>query len=533
MHRTPLDTVPDAAHCVIPGMLASRVATRPEKVFVRFADGEEWTYRQLAAQVRAVAQGLHNRGVQQGDYVLSALPNGAEALLTWFAVNTLGAVLVPLNPALKGAVLQHAINLAPARIMVAQSGLLPALEDLDCPQLERLVLTDWPGEVPPRWTAEAFDTLFGPESETPLPTVDIQPWDPATIIFTSGTTGPAKGVQCTFAQYYSNWDSWAWFDETDRTLITLPMFHLGGTGPIFMALLSNGSIAFQPRFDTARFWQDVAESGATFVILLGVMANYLLKAPPGPGDRAHGLKSAAVIPLVDDIPAFEQRFGCTIFTWFSMTEVSVPLLSQRSPADPRSCGRLRDGCEARIVDAHDRTLPLGDVGELILRCDRAWGFNAGYFNDPKATAEAWRNGWFHTGDAFRCDEQGNFYFVDRLKDSIRRRGENISSATVEAEVLAFPDVLEAAAIGVAHADGDQEVMAVIALREGAVADFPALIAFLVPRMPHYMVPRYIRLLDSLPKTPSQKVQKVKLRQEGVTADSWDREAAGIIVKRRR
>lgn len=533
MHRTPLDVVPDAAHCVIPQMLAARVAAHPDTVFVRFADGGEWTCRQLSDQVGRVARGLHRRGVRQGDHVLSALPNGAEALLTWFAVNTLGAVLVPVNPALKGMVLEHAINLAPARLLVAHETILPALDGLRCPHLAHIVLIGEPGAAAAGWTAEAFDTLLFDDGPAMLPAIDIQPWDAATIIFTSGTTGPAKGVPCTYAQYYSNWDGWAWFDDTDRTLITLPMFHLGGTGPIFMALMSNGSIAFQSRFDTASFWQDVAESGATFAILLGVMATYLLKAPPAPSDRTHGLKWAAVVPLVDDIAAFADRFGCDVFTWFSMTEVCVPLLSPINPSDSRSCGRLRAGCEARIVDAHDCTVAPGSVGELILRCDRPWGFNAGYCNDPKATAEAWRNGWFHTGDAFRCDDRGNFYFIDRLRDSIRRRGENISSAMVEAELLAYPDVLEAAAIGVTSPDGDQDVMAVIALCEGANPDWPALVEFLVPRMPYYMIPRYFRLVDSLPKTPSQKVQKPRLREEGVTADSWDREAAGMVIKRGR
>ena len=214
-----------------------------------------------------------------------------------------------------------------------------------------------------------------------------------------------------------------------------------------------------------------------------------------------------------------------------MTEISCPIVSERNPDVPKTCGRVRRGFDARVVDENDMDVAVGAVGELIVRADEPWTMNHGYHGNPEATARAWRNGWFHTGDAFRQDEAGNFFFVDRMKDAIRRRGENISSFEVEAEIGAHPKVRESAVVAVASQYGEDEVLAIIAPVPGETIDPAELIAFLAPRLPHFMVPRYVRILADLPKTPTQKVEKHILRGDGVTADTWDRENAGIRFKR--
>jgi carnitine-CoA ligase len=213
--------------------------------------------------------------------------------------------------------------------------------------------------------------------------------------------------------------------------------------------------------------------------------------------------------------------------------VSTPLVSDFHPGTPGTCGTVRPGIEARVVDEHDCEVAPGETGELILRSDRPWAMNHGYYKNPEATAKAWRNGWFHTGDGFRYDEDGFFYFVDRIKDAIRRRGENISSFEVENEVSAHPLVAEAAAIPVPSELGEDEVMVVVAPTEGATIDEAELLEFLAPRMAHFMLPRYVRTVDELPKTPTQKIQKHLLKSDGVTADTWDRDAAGVVVTRDR
>jgi crotonobetaine/carnitine-CoA ligase len=214
-----------------------------------------------------------------------------------------------------------------------------------------------------------------------------------------------------------------------------------------------------------------------------------------------------------------------------MTEISSPIVSEANPVKRGTCGRARPGVEVRLVDGNDCEVPVGAIGEMLVRTDRPWGMNSGYNRNPEATAKAWANGWFHTGDAFRRDEDGYFYFVDRVKDAIRRRGENISSFEVEVEVCAHPAVREAAAIAVPSEFSEDEVMVVVAPVPGQLIDVPELAAFLIERMPYFMVPRYIRVLGELPKTPSAKVLKTDLRAEGITADTWDREKAGMRVRR--
>ena len=341
-------------------------------------------------------------------------------------------------------------------------------------------------------------------------------------------------ILSSYLHAYSNTGPEAWpvIRADDRYLVTLPMFHIGGSFICNTMLCHGGSVAIDSEFSTDRFWATVKKTGATVVFLLGVMATFLAKRAPSPEDRDHNMRLMFMVPLMDDVASFAERFGVDVYTIFNMTEVATPTFSAPNPRQLGTCGRVRDGVEVRLVDAFDCEVELGTVGEMIVRMDRPWSMNHGYYKNPHATVDAWRNGWFHTGDAFRQDEGGNFYFVDRIKDAIRHRGENISSFEVESEVVAYPGVLEAAAIPVANDYGDDDVMIVVApLAPGAV-EANALFDFLVPRMAHFMLPRYVRVVDALPKTPTAKVQKHLLRAAGIDADTWDRDAEGIRVTRR-
>jgi crotonobetaine/carnitine-CoA ligase len=262
----------------------------------------------------------------------------------------------------------------------------------------------------------------------------------------------------------------------------------------------------------------------TVVFLLGAMATFLLKAPPQPDDQDHPLRMAFIVPLGQSGPDFHKRFGVDIYTLFNMTEISTPLLSGLNPSKTSTCGRARPGVDVRLVDENDCEVPDGSVGQLVIRTEQPWAMNHGYNNNPQATVEAWRNGWFHTGDAFIRDADGDFFFVDRLKDTIRRRGENISSYEIEIELLAHEDIREAAAVPVPSEFTEDEVLVVVAPVAGRSVDAPAIVAFLRDRVAHHMVPRYVRIVEELPKTPTEKVQKHVLREQGITSDTWDREA---------
>ena len=285
-------------------------------------------------------------------------------------------------------------------------------------------------------------------------------------------------------------------------------------------------------FDTRRFWSLIRETGSTTCSgLIGALTTFLLKEPPRPDDRDNPFRICTLAPLSEETVALAERFGFDYMSGFNMTELSAPLVTAINEPTMRSCGYPRTGVECRVVDDHDLEVANGENGELIVRCDQPWTVFKGYLGDPKATAEAWRNGWFHTGDMVRRDDAGRYYFVDRKKDAIRRRGENISSLEIEIEVAAFADVREVAAYGVDLPGGEQEVMVCVSPQPGVEIDPRALIEFLIPRMAHFMVPRYVRVEPELPKTPTNKIQKVDLRGQGVTNLTWDREAAGIRLRR--
>jgi crotonobetaine/carnitine-CoA ligase len=504
----------------------------PDKVFAVFEDGESWTYAQLHSRVSSLAGGLAAEGVARGDHVAVWMFDGKEAILTFFAINYLGAVFVPFNTAYKGKILEHVLDNSDGRLLVAHSQLLERLVGIDTASIRKVLCV---GQAPESFALETCTYADAAQSTVPVPELDspIEPWHTQSIIYTSGTTGPSKGVLSSYLHIFTNAgpETWHFVTGEDRFLINMPIFHIGGMGVIFVMLCRGGSIAVMDSFTTEKFWPFVRETKTTSVFLLGVMATFLLKAPPSADDKDHDVRVAFMVPLTETCTEFTERFGADVYTIFNMTEISSPIVSEPNPTRRGTCGKARPGVEVRLVDENDCEVATGEIGEMIVRTDRPWGMNSGYYKRPEATAEAWRNGWFHTGDCFRVDEQGYYYFVDRMKDAIRRRGENISSFEVEAEVVAYPAVREAAAYAVPSEIGEDEVMIAVAPVDGNGIDEHSLMTFLGERMAYFMIPRYIRILDELPKTPSSKVMKHLLREQGVTADTWDREKHNFRFKR--
>ncbi|HEX2891445.1 AMP-binding protein [Vineibacter terrae] len=525
--------MPPRDHCVIRDLIDRRAREMPDEVFAIFDDGTQWTYGRLWEEARSCGSALQRLGVRQGDFVLVWLPNGAACMRVMFGLNYIGAVYVPINTGYRGGLLEHVIDNSGASLMVADGQLVERLDGVKHAGLRDVVVVGGDAAAVPGLRLLDAGALVAPAGALQALERDIEPWDTLSVIYTSGTTGPSKGVLSSSLHVYATFLSNTSTAPSDRSLVTLPMFHMGGAGPIWGTLMRGGSFALVESFKTAEFWSKIRAFGITQTILLGAMTPFLLKEPPSPGDRDHPLKKVVMVPLSDQHQEFADRFGVEVFTAFNMTETSSPLFVGPHPPIRGTCGRPRAGVEVRVVDENDCEVPPGTVGELIIRTDMPFALNHGYHKNPEATAKAWRNGWFHTGDAFRVDDDGNFFFVDRMKDAIRRRGENISSFEVEKEIVAHADVRDVAVVAVPSEFGEDEVMAVLSPVAGRAIDLPGLVTFLRPRLAHFMVPRYFRIVPDLPRTPTEKVQKHLLRSEGVTADTWDREKAGIVLKRDR
>ena len=532
------DYVPEGTYprevCVLRYALERNARERPDKVYAAFEGGECWTFARTLEKVSALAGNLHKLGVCQGDRVVLVLPTSPLALLVMFATNYLGAVYVPVNPALKGSSLAHVLDNAGASLAVVHDSVFDRVLAAAPSSLATIVRTsDEPPDARGNIAIRPVSALTKPSPPPPPPARAIQPWDTQSIIYTSGTTGRSKGVLSSYMHAFScvGPDAWNCLTIDDRQLLHMPIFHIGGAFIATVALCRGSSIGVVGHFRTESFWDQIRELNVTSAFLLGAMATFLLKQPSDPRDRDHGLRMVFIVPLGQSGPPFRERFGVDVFTLFNMTEICTPLISKANPAKDSICGRPRAGVEVRLVDENDCSVEDGEVGQLILRTEAPWALNHGYNNDPQATLEAWRNGWFHTGDAFIRDADGDYRFVDRLKDAIRRRGENISSYEIEVELLGHPAVREAAAIPVPSEVSEDDVMVVLSPAAGAAIEPTEIIAYMQSRVAHYMIPRYVRIIDDLPKTPTAKVEKHVLRAQGITSDTWDRERAGISIRR--
>ena len=525
-----LDLMPGAC-------LAELAGKRPDDPAILFVDGPEWTFGELRRRVLEHAAALQALGLGEEDRLASWLPNGPLAVLNLLACAELRAVFVPINTAYRGAVLEHVLRKTSARLMIAHGELVERLEGLDLGRLGTLVID---GDQRPAFNSSTLGRTVGREALAPKrpspepPSRSPAPWDVQMIVWTSGTTGPSKGVLSSYRHTTRGALGFAHVGPGDRTLTSLPMFHVGGVYGVLWTLYHGGSTVLTSGFSTSQFWPLVKRYGIDTTGLLGAMVDFLNAMPPFEDERDHGLKNVLIAPYGRPAMRFAERYGVDVYTLFNMSELSVPLFSAANPGVAGTCGMPTDGIELRIADEHDIEVSPGETGELLVRAADPWQVSHGYLDDAEATARTWRNGWFHTGDLFRRDDTGQYVFVDRSKDAIRRRGENISSFEVESALVQVPGVVEAVAIAVpAPEASEDEVMAVLRMADGIEPDWVETVDLLQPLLASYMVPRFFRTVSEFPRTPTQKIEKHRLRAEGITGDTWDREAAGIRMRRER
>ena len=337
-----------------------------------FEGGAQFTYAEMRAATVAFAAGLAGAGVRQGDHVLAWQPSTPEMLITFYAINYLGAVYVPINTAYRGRLLEHVIDNSDAKLAVVHADLAPRLAGVQLARLEKLVLVGGnAGAAPPLPTLQ-FAELQLTEAALPPLLQPIEPWHTQSIIYTSGTTGPSKGVMSSYLHMYTNPgpESWPFITGADRFLVNTPFFHIGGLGLSFAMLARGGSVVIPERFATERFWPLVREHRVTAIFLLGVMATFLLKAPATDRDRDHAVRKCFIVPLSDGAAEFHERFGADVYTIFNMTEISSPIVSEPNPRVRGTCGKVRAGVQVRLVDGNDCEVAQGSVGEMIVRTDR-------------------------------------------------------------------------------------------------------------------------------------------------------------------
>ncbi len=529
-------------------MLARNVARHPDKVAIRATAGEALTYRELDARASRMAHGLAAFGIGAGDHVLVMLTDTVDFITVWCGLARRGAVQVPVNLAYRGAILRRICNDSGARTIIIDRQYLDRLADV-ADELEHLeccvIYAEDPAgradlTLPPalagRCRAAAFADLFAAEDTPFAPEPAFN--DMTAIMYTSGTTGASKGVMITEAQAYRYAAGAAMcYDMAAEDVIYtagLPLFHIAGQWAVcYAALIHGATIILRKGYRNKHFWSDIAEHGCTGTLLLGAIANFLWQQTESPDDAGTPLRKVVMGPVMAEHEAFAERFGVRISTAYASTEDPVPCVQFLGEPYPNNqcVGYPLPDFEVRIFDEFDRDRAPGVMGEICVRPGNAWDIMLGYWNQPDYTARVFRNLWYHTGDAGYRDEEGRIYFVDRLTDSMRRRGENISSMEVEDEINQHADVLECAVFPVAAEHGEQEVMAAITPKPGREIEPAELIRFLDRRMPYFMVPRYLDFTDALPKTPTGKVQKYILREKGVTGATWDRVAAGVKLTR--
>jgi carnitine-CoA ligase len=517
-------------------LLERRANDSGDQPFVYFND-EILTFGRLEINVNKTANMLKKLGIVKGDHVCLLLPNCLEFIYLWFGLAKIGGVMVPLNPSLRGDGLKYVINHSNSKIIFVHSNLFGpfAFVRKGLEHIENVVGVGHGKPASPEMPI--FNELLAESPQSAPPVLEIAPSDPLGIIYTSGTTGPPMGAMISHFNYLNSGKVWLEevidYQSDDVFFTSLPLFHANAQMFTTMGSLYSGRpFVLREKFSASRFFDEIRKYEATVFNYIGGILTMLMKQPQREDDTHNPIRvtfgGAAPKEIWQD---FEKRFDLTIIEGYGLTESGgVSLCNPPQDIKVGSIGRPLNFCDVDIFDKDDQQLPLGETGEIVIRERTSNSMFLGYYNQKDKTKEAWRSGWFHTGDRGYMDLEGYFFFVDRIKDCIRRRGENISSFDIEKIINSHWAVLEAAAIAVPSELGEDDVKVFVVLRENQELAPEDLLEYCEERMAYFMVPRYVQYTDILPKTATQRVQKFKLREIGI-GDAWDREKAGYKLKR--
>lgn len=535
MRTDPYGTPADAPW-VIGDFISDKARRNGDRVAVEVA-GHTRSYAELDQRSDMMAVGLAELGLVVGDRVCVMMDNSVANIDVWFGLCKAGLVEVPINTANRGYLLRYIVAQSGARAIVTDATFVPRIAEIaaDLPDLAHMIVhgRDEKSVPPPRLTVHTLDDMYRDGTpDRPM----LTPGDTSVILYTSGTTGPSKGVALPHAMNLMAARHTAWlcrYTPDDLLYTVFPLFHINAKyTSVMAAMAADASLVMDTRFSASEFIDACRKRGITAFNYQGALLTMLMKQPEQSDDADHPVTRAFGAPAPVEIwRPFEERFGLRLVEVYGMTETSISLQNTLDDTRVGSCGRPAPHFDVEIHDKHDRLCPPGAPGEIVVRPRFPDVMIREYHGMPDETLSAFKNLWFHTGDRAKRDTDGYVYFIDRMKDAIRRRGENISSFEVERVVNTHAAVLESAAYGVPSDLGEEEVMIAVVVRPGVGLDPTNLLDFCVTRMAHFAVPRYIRIIAALPKTPSQRIQKYKLREDGVTTDTVDREAEGYVVPR--
>lgn len=523
------------ADCFAHRLLETRASEDPGGAFFTF-ENHNYTFAHCNQMANRLARNLQKIGIGAGTHVAVLMETSVEYLFLWLALSKIGAVSVPINTAYRGDLLKHVLNTCRATVCVIDERFVSVVDEASSgflPFAQVLVRAPQGRAIPA--CAKNMKTLFAPSDESNV-AVEQRHDDTTVIIFTSGTTGPSKGVTLShryLTAYGLMYAEVNGLKDDDVVMNFLPFFHIAAKFLTIATLASRGRMLLQKRLSISTFWQEVRAHGVTNFIGVGGICNMLISRPETADDARNTIRTIYAVPDPADIHTeLERRFGCQITTVYGSTEAGLPLFRGVGDAyRPTSCGRVSPYYEVQIVDADDNPVPVGNTGEIVVRPRRPFLIGSGYVGMPDRTIKAWRNLWLHTGDMGHMDKEGWFYFDDRLSDSIRRRGENISSFEVEVLVNKHPAVAEAVAVATASEIGEDEVWIQVILRDGHSLQPEDLLKHCCRHMPYFMVPRFIDIVEDFPRTATAKVEKYRIRAAGRGENTWDREANGWRVTR--
>ncbi len=528
------DTINDA--------IARAVRQWPEKVFLDI-DDRVFTFSEIDIESNRLAHGMVELGVKAGDTVTTILDNSVDAILVWFAINKIGAISVPVNTAYKGEFLKHQLNDSGSILIIAETDYAERVVAISDGLTDAKILLHR-GVAPAGGTGKLHIAPLDAHrsAATQALGITVKPSDLAMLIYTAGTTGPSKG--CMISHNYAINLAKQIVRASGRTQedvqwTSLPLFHMNATSTTILAsLLTGGKAAVYKRFSVSNFWKEMERTGATIVSLLGSMVPLLAEAAEDEAaKRCFGqLRVVLGTPFPMGLQEkWRARFGAQHMgaNSYGITEASVvTTLPHGIPPAPDSSGMRSEDFDVRIVDDEDNELPAGEAGEVICRPLKPHVMFEGYWRRPADTLKIMRNLWLHTGDIGKFDENGFFYFMDRKKDYLRRRGENISSFEMENTFRAHPAMQDIAVHAVLSDLTEDDVKVTAVLNPGAKLTEEELCLWAVDRLPYFAVPRYIEFRDELPRNPVGRILKYQLRDEGCTPATWDREKAGIELKKR-